>query len=220
MDSIPMPVPAKKVRIGFAIDRSGSMEPLRNEVVTGFNEQVDAINKNATEDTKVSLVTFATTVKEHFINEPVAKLEKLTTDKYVPSGWTALNDAVAHLISRLEQSEDANDPNTAFLITVISDGAENQSKEFAGHKGRLALASKIKSLQDTGRWTFTYLGANQDMAQVSQELNIPIQNTQAFAASAGGTRSAMHLNKTATEMYLGSIKKGSKMSVADFYSQG
>lgn len=219
MESKIMPAPkSKKVRIGFAIDRSGSMEPLRNEVVTGFNEQVDTILKNATEDTKVSLVTFATTVKTHFINEPVDKLEKLTTDSYVPSGWTALNDGVASLIDSME-ADGGNDPDTVFLLTIISDGAENSSKEFAGPKGRNALALKIKKLQETGRWTFTYLGANQDMSQVSRELNIPTNNTQAFAATIGGVRGASVANKTGTEYYLNSIKKN-KSCVSDFYSQG
>jgi hypothetical protein len=210
----------KNIYIGFVIDRSGSMEPLTNEVITGFNEQIETIKKENPK-AKVTLVSFATTVKEHFFNHTVDSLEPFTKESYKPSGWTALYDGVAHTLDRMNSLPDANDPNTVFLVTVISDGMENQSKEFAGPKGQKALAEKIKKLQETGRWTITYMGANQDLGKVSRDMGIPVANTMAFEATEGGYATGQHVNKTQLAKFLRSTGVGgSSLASKNFYSKG
>lgn len=208
----------KTVNVAFVIDRSGSMEPLTNEVITGFNEQVETIKKENPE-ARATLVSFATTVKEHFFDMPVNSLEPLTQDSYKPSGWTALYDGVAHTIDRMNGLPTANDPNQIFLVTIISDGMENQSKEFAGTKGRNALAAKIGKLQETGRWTFTYMGANQDLSKVAKEMGLHTANTMAFDATQTGYASGQHVNSTALKSYLRATKKG-QTQTGEFYSKG
>ena len=49
-----------------------------------------------------------------------------------------------------------------------------------------AIASRVKELQDSG-WTFTYIGANQDLTQVSAELGIHQGNVLGYTSDVSGT---------------------------------
>ena len=143
-------------------------------------------------------------------------LKPLTNENYHPSGWTSLNDAVALAIDELSGMKDANEPDTSFLVIIISDGEENHSKEFRGVEGSKLLAGKIKARQDTDRWTFTYLGANGDLSKISKTYAIPLGNMQKFVADKAGV---MHVNSVQTKglkKYMTGQKAG-RSSTTTFY---
>lgn len=155
--------------VAFVLDRSGSMQNIREETVTVVNQQLEKVSEVAD---RVTLVTFSTEVDApRFIG---AK-EPLQTEDYKPLGWTALYDAIGDTITMLQQVEQ-QDEDTAFLVVVITDGQENMSKRF----NRSRLASLIKELQDSKKWTFVYLGTKQDLFRIEQELNIPFGNVETF----------------------------------------
>lgn len=62
----------------------------------------------------------------------------------------------------------------------------------------------VSALTATGRWTFTYAGANQDLTKVAKKLNIPLGNTSAFRATAAGmsANNALRVNST-RDLYVG-----------------
>ena len=179
---------ANKTKIAIILDRSSSMISLRDEMIDAFNEQVDKIKEEAkNEPTRVSFVTFASEVDEPvFWNRGTYKLKKITKEDYDPAGLTAMYDAVGTTCSKLSELDDGE---TAFLVIVMSDGAENNSKKYTAK----SLASTIDELQKSGRWTFTYLGANQDLSQVSESLNINLDNTVGWVTSEAGVA---NLSKT------------------------
>lgn len=204
-----------KNRIVILLDSSGSMESIRKEAMDMFNEQVRAIKKGSNEmDTKISLATFATTSKTIFFNEDVNKLKELNLDAYVPDGGTAMYDSIGAAVDALSFLPEASDENTSFLVVIISDGQENASRLY----NQYDIANRVKRLQDTKRWTFSYLGANQDLTRVSQSLNIPIGNTFAFVASSQGMGRAMNVNSASTAGYMNMRSTGVK-SVNNFYNQ-
>lgn len=205
-----------KNRIAIILDRSSSMGSIREEAESVFNEQVKAIKAGAKDmETTVSLMTFSTTVDEPLIwNQPVAELKPLKKGSYQPNGMTALYDAVGLTVSKLASLADADDPKTSFLVVIISDGMENNSREFSAS----SISSKIKELQSTDRWTFTYLGANQDLAKVSGDLGIPIGNFQGFVATSEGTDSVGTLSNSATANYLNMRSVGVTSSNAVYSS--
>lgn len=209
---------SKKLKnyIAIILDRSGSMGSMRKEAVDAFNQQVKAIREGSKDmETKVSLVTFSTIADVPKIwNQAVGKLKTLQESSYKPDGMTAMYDAVGETITKLKAVPDADDPNVSFLVVVISDGVENNSKRFNSAQ----VAELVKSLQDTNRWTFTYLGANQDLSKVSQSLNIPMGNTMSFAATPSGLKNAASVNAVGTNSYLTSRMRGQTCSV-DFYNQ-
>jgi len=203
-----------KTRIAILLDSSGSMSYIQREAVDMFNEQVRAIKKGAAEvDTKVSLVTFASNANPPlFFNQDVASLKELDYNQYQPEGGTAMYDAIGQTIDSLKALPEADEENTSFLMVIISDGQENASKKFNAGQ----IAERVKSLQDGKRWTFSYLGANQDLTKVSQQLGFFAGNMVNFNASVPGAYAASVVNVNATTNYMNSRSLGVK-GLTNFY---
>jgi uncharacterized protein YegL len=203
-----------KTRIAILLDSSGSMQSISREAVDMFNEQVRAIRKGAAEvDTKVSLVTFASEANAPlFFNTDVSNLKELDYDQYNPNGGTAMYDAIGTTIDALKLLPEANEENTSFLMVIISDGQENASKKF----NSAAIAERVKSLQDGKRWTFSYLGANQDLTKVSQQLGFFAGNMMSFNSSSAGVNTASVANSGSTANYMTSRSLGVK-GLTNFY---
>jgi Mg-chelatase subunit ChlD len=203
----------KSIHVAIVLDRSGSMSSIRNEVIGAFNEQIKTIGKEAEEvDTDVSFFTFSTKADDPvFLNQPVEKMELLTEKGYVPDGMTAMLDGVGKAVSHLEQVKDANDPGTAFLVIVVSDGQENNSKEY----NWISLAAKIKPLQETKRWTFSYVGANQDLGKVSDSINIGSKNVMSFTCSANDVHRVSGDLSRGISSYYGRVKTAGTFAGVD-----
>jgi uncharacterized protein YegL len=147
----------------FVLDRSGSMQGIKSQIIGLFNEQLKSLGTET-----MSLVTFSTTVDEP---QFYSKTKELTATDYNPSGWTALYDAVGRTIEMMEKIPVTPDQDVAYLVIIFTDGEDNSSKEYTTS----LLARKIKELQDTKRWTFVYIGVEMDLA--TEKLNIPHKNT-------------------------------------------
>src|SRR5258706_3780732 len=212
---IPLEINKETLRtyIAIVLDKSGSMEKIKDATIDGFNKQVDSIVREAVGKVYLSLITFSSQVEPVFVNQPPSYLTKLTRENYRPNGWTALYDAVGHAINRLDYtSEDVG--NSAFLVIIVSDGQENYSKEF-----RHTLPAMIKRKQETGRWTFVYVGSNQDLSHVAQSLYIPFTNTFAFESNAVGTAAAFNASSGGMSTYFAGRKRGLTSSDSYFGDQ-
>jgi uncharacterized protein with von Willebrand factor type A (vWA) domain len=200
----------KKTYVHIILDKSGSMQTIRNETVQHFNEQVQELQKKTEGDmeTCVSLTVFDGEVHHKFLRKSVKELQD-----YKPSGSTALYDAVGESLDDLGLAKDINDDNVAVLVIVLSDGEENSSTTY----NQETIANRIKQLRATDRWTFVYIGANQNLEEVSRRMAIPRSNMLKFAASASGVRgmSAAHTNSVGT--YMRARSKGVLFS-NDFYT--
>ena len=205
----------KKTYVALILDRSSSMQAIQEQIISGYNEQVETIKRNALDvPTRVSLVTFASEADEPTIwNRRPSHLETLNKDTYKPQGNTAMYDAVGLTVERLQKVEDAWDPDTSFFITIVSDGEENNSKKYNKHN----IASMVKELQGTGRWTFAYIGANQDLTKVSADLGINIGNTYSFNATAAGTLDMNFEQSRGIDTYYSSRRAG-KTQVKSLYT--
>jgi hypothetical protein len=122
-------------------------------------------------------------------------------------------DAVGETISVLKQVEVPPRTNAAYLVVVISDGMENYSKEY----NSTTIRSAVSSCQETGKWTFVYIGANQDLSKISKDLNIPTANMLAFNATPEGLKRATYTHGTALSDYLDNRTLGVTQS-ANFYA--
>lgn len=205
-----------KNRIAIVLDRSSSMAPIRKETVEMFNQQVKAIKAGQEEmDTRVSLFTFSSIADEPtFWNQPTSELREYTEGDYVPSGWTALYDSVGMAIDRLSALKEASDPDCSFLVVIITDGDENRSQKHTG----FSLANVIKALQSTGKWTFTFLGANVDVEKMATQLNLHKGNVQSWVTSSMGATFASHTHASSVSNYMNARSHGIG-AVADFFSQ-
>lgn len=181
----------KRTYVALVLDRSGSMGDCKRQTIDGFNEQADLIKSEAAKggETLVSLVTFGgggfeftPPVTESFRRSSADVIPRLTDDTYRPAGGTPMYDAVGYTMEQLD-AEPA-DADTAYLVIIISDGQENASEKWTA----AGIVKRVTELQARGNWTFVYIGANQDLADIQKHLGFKPGNTIAYAASAGGTK--------------------------------
>lgn len=194
--------------VGIVLDESGSMGTIIHETISAFNEQIQVIKDNSHDmDTSVSLVTFSYNVHPKFLNKSEMSLKPLDCELYSPHGLTALNDAIAYTIEQLNTVEDKDDPNTSFLLVVITDGEENYSKKYPGMHNK-NLAKLIKEVQDTKRWTITFLGANQDVEKYASVHNISAGNAASFNSTKDGMEKASFTVTRGLTSYYNSRRDG------------
>ena len=173
----------KKTLYHFILDKSGSMSNCRIETIKGFNSQLETIRSLQLEfpaqEFKLSLTTFDD-LPEHIIDDSsAAAFEQLTTQSYCPNGQTALLDAIGESINRIRMSNESAIINNEMSVVVIilTDGQENASRRFNYHQ----IASMIATLEQTEKWTFTFLGADIDAIHTSKMLNIRKENVVSFS---------------------------------------
>lgn len=203
----------RKNYVMMVLDESGSMASLYGQAIGAFNEQIQTV-KNAKGDLEVSvsLVKFANEAQNTFVNEPIDKVPELTMLNYRPNGGTAMYDGVGRAIELLKLQPDINDPDVTVLMLIISDGEENSSKIFKATQ----IGEMIKQLQTTGRWTFTYAGANQDLTKIKDTLFIPQGNMLSFDATPVGMAQNNSMRSVGTESLYASYA-GGQSSVMNFY---
>jgi len=179
----------KITQVLFVIDESGSMCGCRDQTISGINEQIQEFKKHNNVNTFVTLVTFSSKVNNRLVNQPISELDELDDNSYQPNGSTALYDAVAQTILT-EENRKYNTKNITRLLIIVTDGEENSSKEHTLYNnGQGKIAEMIKRVQISG-WTITYLGANQDLAEVHKNLGIDMSNIAMYDSSAQGTVTA------------------------------
>ena len=194
------------------LDESGSMQTIKKTIIQGFNEivqTVKGIQKAYPEQEHfISLVSFNGLGTEvlHFM-DPVDDLKQMNHKRYRPNASTPLFDARGFGLNKLrEELKNLQDYNV--LVTILTDGAENASKEFT--------ASAIKSLIDelkTAQWTFTYIGADHDVE--SMAFSISIENTMVFKKNEADIKAMFDLEKSARASYSEKIRN--KQDLSKFY---
>jgi hypothetical protein len=187
---------------------------VRKETLQGLNTQIAAIKGAGKTAGQVlfGVTQFATGVTLPSRFAPVRRLRPYTEQDYRPSGWTALYDGIGMTIDRLQQEADSAE--TAFLVITLTDGMENMSSVY---KDGRTLAAKIKMLEATGRWTFTFIGANVDLETIRKTLQLQGGNVTTYVPDAAGTVTAFNATAAATTRYLGERALG-VTTVGNFYA--
>lgn len=164
----------------IVLDESGSMESIKNSTITGFNEIVQTI-KNAEQkypeqEHYVTLVTFNSNgIKTKLDGARAKDLKKIDAKVFKPDASTPLYDAIGLSVVKLRNEINAKDDVTV-LVTVLTDGEENASKEYSGKQ----LKQIIEDQKRKG-WTFVYIGANHDVEATAS--NLSINNFTRFEAN-------------------------------------
>lgn len=203
-------------KAGFSLDRSSSMGSKRDAAIDGFNSQLAKL-KESPENVKTTVTfgTFATEVDEfQFEDKPVALVPEINRGNYVPNGSTSMLDGVGEMIEKLYTSPNAHDENTSFLVVIVTDGEENSSDIYDWED----IAQLITGLQNTGRWTFVYLGTNQDLAEVQKNMGLSAGNVRLFNDSSQGYAEGSAVTSASTGQYLEKLSRGIK-SADNFYDQ-
>lgn len=164
------------------LDRSGSMQDCVQQTISGFNEQIQMIRdlqkRFPEQEFRISLTTFNHDVEHPFERTNVNYVKELGPHSYIPSGSTALLDAIGESVNLLKSAikdEILGDEATA-VVVILTDGYENASKEFSQQQ----IGDMIKGLESSGCWTFSYLGATFDAVDVAERMNIRRENSIAY----------------------------------------
>ena len=161
-----------KVYNVIIMDRSGSMWDIQKPAIMGFNEVLGGVKAAAqkyaeTQEQLMTLVLFdSTSIDEVYWNADPAQVPILTDETYVPGSSTPLYDAMGRTLTKLEK-ELKGDENHSVIVTVITDGYENDSHEY----NLAAVKALVEHLKDAG-WSFAYMGTDHDVHGVSISLSI------------------------------------------------
>ena len=195
------------------LDESGSMESIKKTIIQGFNEivqTVKGIEKEFPEQEHfISLVTFNGFGNKilHFV-DPASKLEQIDEKRYQPNASTPLYDAMGFSFAKLRQVvENVTDYNV--LVTILTDGEENASKEYTG----IAIKKLIEELK-LKRWTFTYIGADHDVEKFAA--SISITNTIHFEKNEANMKAMFVKENSSRTNYSQKIRE-KKDTTDDFY---
>jgi Mg-chelatase subunit ChlD len=191
------------------LDESGSMQSIKQATIGGFNETVQTIQhlqkQYETQRHHITLLTFnGLGIKTKLFNQPVAALQALNDASYQPASMTPLFDAIGVGVTDLRKSL-SGATNYTVLVTILTDGEENASKEWNG----AGIKKLIEELKPQG-WTFTYIGANHDVTAVAASLSI--QNSMSFNANAAETQEMFRKEATQRSIYFKKMSKsGNKL---------
>ncbi len=167
--------------IAFVLDRSGSMGPMANEVITGFNKLVEE-NKKLPGECLVTLTQFDDQYELNYNAKPLAEVPELTAETYRPRGWTRLYDAIGKTIDdvgrKLAALPDSERPDKV-LVIIMTDGQENSSREYSGKR----INEMITHQREKYNWEFAFHGCNESALKDAAQLGI---RGQTIVANAGG----------------------------------
>jgi uncharacterized protein YegL len=175
------------------LDSSSSMGSVRNETISGLNEQLQSIKKASidfkAQIQKVCFVTFDSEVKIGQIwNKSVEEIPDFNKETYCPDGCTALLDGIGMGVTKLknEISKELLERKATVVVTIFTDGEENSSREF----NREQVKTLLQEVQDSGQWTVAFLGCGSDVLNVAESLNISRANTMEYSVGSAGTNQA------------------------------
>lgn len=184
------------------VDESGSMGELRDITISGINELIGTIKQaqndyNETQQHYLSLVTFDSPgqnnqpIRTIIDNRPIQEI--VTFDSYMPRGCTPLFDAMGQSLVNMKNFV-GNDVNSAVVVTILTDGLENASKEWTS----IRLKKLIEQLKEMG-WTFSYMGSAHNVKEVTDLLSI--ENTVEFSHDMTGASHTWERERSSRRAY-------------------
>ena len=115
----------------------------------------------------MSLLTFCDCEKKYVFDKvPVAEARKLTLDDYEPCCCTPLYDAMGFTLTTMRNYVKKVD-DAVVVVTIITDGYENASRLYSG----IDIKKLVSKLKEKG-WVFAYIGTNQDVDAVADDMGI------------------------------------------------
>jgi hypothetical protein len=159
----------KPVLINFILDKSGSMGSILTDTIGGFNTYIQQLQLDEESAYKFSLTLFNTGFENRHVAVDMKNVPELTQRTYLPSGGTALYDAIGATVAKVENES----PDVEKVLTVIlTDGQENSSREYR----RETIKALIERKEKEGNWTFVFLGAGLDSFAVGDSIGVSAQN--------------------------------------------
>ena len=189
-----------KVYNVIIMDRSGSMWDIQKSAIMGYNEVLGGVKaaKSKFSDTQEQMITLvlfdSSSIDTVYWNADPDAAVLLTEETYVPGACTPLYDAMGKTLTRLEK-ELKGDGNHTVVVTIITDGYENDSHEYS----LPAIRSLVEHLKGQG-WSFAHMGTDHDVESVTVSLSI--SNVVEFEKTEADTMRIFKKERRARERYM------------------
>ncbi len=173
--------------IAYILDRSGSMQSMREAAVAAFNLFIKS-QLDVPGDARLTLVQFDDVYEVPFAALPIQEVPQLTAATYTPRGSTALLDAIGRTITetnrRISALPDAEKPGKV-ILTIFTDGMENASHEYT----QKHISDLIRLYRDEKGWEFLFLAANQDAIASATAMHMDARSSSNVQFSLSGVKS-------------------------------
>lgn len=175
-----------RTHICMILDRTGSMESIKQDTIGGFNSYI-AAQKSLPTPATFTLVQFDSQDPFEVIHKftDIQMVGDLTAQTYMPRASTPLYDAVGRGINDLKAGlgglPEALRPKK-IVVVIVTDGQENASREFTGAQVRKMIADA----KEAG-WQFVFLSADESAISDSSSLNIDASNAAFFRKNKMGS---------------------------------
>lgn len=207
--------------ICFILDKSGSMTSVNKATCDGFNQFV-ADQKSNPGEAYLTLTLFDTAFDVRYVGTALNDVPDLGTsvNSYIPSGMTALFDAVGEAVKATEKWVDSNSWTGRVMVVILTDGQENSSNEWHINNPRVEndamdVAGLIDWKQKEG-WDFIFLGAGGTEWLERTFHTLLRSNFYAYAGDSGSTAHAHALLSNAvTRSRAGGQSLADSISVAN-----
>lgn len=193
-----------KVHNLIILDESGSMESIKPSIINGFNELVQSIKgiqkQFPEQEHDISIISFNGLGNKvlHFMDD-VSKLNTIDSRNYKPDAMTPLYDAMGFSFTKLKKELELQE-NYNVLVTILTDGEENDSKEYSG----AVIKNMIEELSKDN-WTFTYIGTDHDVEKMAT--NLSIKNTMVFEKNVEGIKTMFEEEYDSRMRYSSNIRE-------------
>lgn len=180
------PTTTTSTHISVILDRTGSMEDIREETIRGFNsflKEQQGVPGLAT----MTLVQFDSEDPYEVLHRavPIGEVAGLTAETYVPRASTPLLDAMGRGILDLDgclKKMRAKERPGKVLFVVVTDGLENASREFTAKKVRALVNARTRR----AKWQFVFMGTELGSITEAVDWGVQPQATMCFDRSADG----------------------------------
>lgn len=171
-------------RLVFLLDRSGSMQSIKSDVIGGF----DAFLAEQRAGEGLCTVTLAQFDHEYEVVYRGIALGQVPPLALWPRGRTALLDSMGKLITdtaaEIKALAEDDKPGTV-IVAIMTDGMENASREWR----RPDIKALVEQQTNDNGWEFLYMGTDQDAVEVGKGLGV--KDGQAITYARGKSREAM-----------------------------
>lgn len=176
----------------YILDMSGSMAHLAKDTIGGYNSMIEQQKKLNSEKPGAKANVTTVLFDDRYIllhdRANLDEMKEMTSAEYVPTGMTAMLDAIGKTVVSVGQKLAAmpEDERPGLVsVTIITDGYENASKEYTWN----AIRNMIKEQKEKYSWLFSFVGANIDVDKTVYDLGIDRSFAASYTASEDGIES-------------------------------
>lgn len=212
-----VPPMSKDMMVAIVLDQSSSMGTCLGTTIAGFNEYVQTLRESKAEgEITLSLSKFPakeSTVEVVYVGKKLGLVPDLSEANYKPDGMTPLRDAVGITVREIDERLSKMAERPQVTVVIITDGGENQSREFS----ESAVKELIQSKEKAGGWSFVFIGANQDAWTTGTSLGVRSTNVSNY--STGQTKAMFTRLGAATARYADSASRGLDVATQSYFTE-